>query len=299
MATKGEGSHCGLVALVGRPNVGKSTLLNGLVGQKVSIVTPRPQTTRHRVTGILTEPRGQIVFIDTPGLHEGGKRGINRYMNRAATTAFSDADLVVAVVEASRLTDEDDVVLAHAARTGRPAAVVINMIDKIGDHSALLPYIARIAERGSFEFIMPVSAKTGEACDSLLETLFARLPPGPHLYPDDQVTDRSERFLAAETVREKLMTQLRDEVPYGVTVEIESFEEGARLTSIGAVIWVERDAHKGIVIGKGGTMLRTVGTAARQDLERMLGVKVHLKLWVKVREGWADDERALHRFGYD
>ncbi len=184
-------------------------------------------------------------------------------------------------------------------RRGPAGPVVINMIDKVADRSALLPHIARIAERGSYEFIMPVSAATGEGCDSLLETLFARLPAGPHLYPDDQVTDRSERFLTAETIREKLMMRLRDEVPYGVTVEIESFEAREKLASIGAVVWVERDAHKGIVIGKGGTMLRTVGTAARRDLERMLGVKVHLRLWVKVREGWADDERALHRFGYD
>lgn len=289
----------GLVALVGRPNVGKSTLLNRLVGQKVSIVTPRPQTTRHRVTGILTDPRGQVVFTDTPGLHEGGKRGINRYMNRAAKSAFTDADLVVAVVEALRLTDEDEAVFARAVAADRPVAVAINMIDKVGDRSVLLPYIARIAEHGAFEFIMPVSAATGESCDALAEELFARLPMGPALYPDDQVTDRSERFLAGEIVREKLMTWLRDEVPYGITVEVESFDERDRLTSIGAVIWVDRDAHKGIVIGKGGTMLRTIGTAARRDLERMLGRQVHLQLWVKVREGWADDERALHRFGYE
>ncbi len=291
--------RCGLVALVGRPNVGKSTLLNRLVGQKVSIVTPRPQTTRHRVAGILTEPRGQAVFIDTPGLHRHGKRHINRYMNRAAASATADADVVVWVVEALRLDDEDEKAIESLPTDRRAVGVAINMVDRVARRDQLLPFIEALNTRRPFAFLVPLSATTGEGCDALLDELFDALPPGPALYPEDQFTDRSERFQAAETVREKLMTRMRDEVPYGITVEIERFEEKERLTAIGAVIWVEREGHRGIVIGKGGAMLREVGTAARLDLERMLGRPVHLQLWVKVREGWADDEGALRRFGYE
>lgn len=292
-------SPSGLVALVGRPNVGKSTLLNRLVGQKVSIVTPRPQTTRHRVVGILTDARGQIVFIDTPGLHDDGRRAINRYMNRAATGALADADVGVVLVEALRLTDEDDAVLARSTAVGTPVGLVINKVDRVRDKRLLLPFVDGLKDRGEFAFVVPLSAATGDNCDALVDELFGLMPTGPQLYPDDQVTDRSTRFLAAETVREKLMTRLRDEVPYGITVEIEGFDEGPERTAVSAVIWVERESHKAIVIGKAGAGLREVGTAARRDIEQMLARPVFLKLWVKVREDWADDERALRRFGYE
>lgn len=291
--------RCGLVALVGRPNVGKSTLLNRLVGQKISIVTPRPQTTRHTVNGVLSVAGAQVIFIDTPGLHQGGKQAINRYMNRAAAGALADADVIVVVVEARKLTEEDEAVLARVATATAPVGLVINKVDCVREKVQLLPFIDALRQRGEFTFILPVSAETGEGCEQLTQELIARMPAGEPLYPEDQVTNRSMRFIAAELVREQLMTRLRDEIPYGITVEIERYDEGDARTDIGAIIWVDRDSHKGIVIGKGGTMLRDVGSAARQGLIRMLDRPVTLKLWVKVREGWADDENALHRFGYE
>lgn len=291
-------SRCGFVALVGRPNVGKSTLLNRLVGQKVSIVTPRPQTTRHAVTGILTEARGQIVFVDTPGQHGGSRLAIDRYMERTASSASADADIAVLVVDASRVTDEDRLVLDRlSSRTG-PTALVLNKVDLLDDKAALLPLIESMTAVRGFEFILPVSARDGDGCSTLVDELFALLPAGPMLYPEDQVTDRSMRFVVSELVREKLMRRLHQEVPYGITVETERFVEGER-TEVDAVIWVARDSHKGIVIGKGGSMLKEVGTAVRRELVDMIGGPVHLNLWVKVREGWADDEQALRRLGYE
>ena len=294
-----EPYRAGTVALVGRPNVGKSTLLNRLVGQKVSIVTPKPQTTRHIVTGILTTPVAQAVFVDTPGLHGGGRQAINRYMNRAAAGAVGDADLVVVVVEAGKLTDEDDAVLARAAHANAPVGLVVNKVDRITDKLELLPFLDALSKRLPFAFVLPVSAETGDNCDALEREILARLPDGEPLYPEDQVTNRNLRFLAAEIVREKLMLRLRDEVPYGLTVSIERFDEDGKVVEIGAVVWVGRAGHKGIVIGRGGAMLKDVGSAARRDLEALLERPVNLKLWVKVREGWADDESALHRFGYE
>lgn len=289
----------GFVALVGRPNVGKSTLLNRLVGQKVSIVTPRPQTTRHRVVGVRTSEAGQIAFVDTPGMHAGGKQAIDRYMNRSAAGSMADADIAVVVVEALKLTDEDATVIERAARTAQRVGLVVNKVDRVTDKVRLLPYLQQVEPLAGFEFVIPLSAETGENCNALVAELLARLPVGPALYPDDQVTDRNMRFVAAEAVREKLMRRLHQEVPYGLTVEIERYDEGNERVEIGAVIWVGREGHKGIVIGKGGAVLKEVGTAARHDLERTLGRPVFLRLFVKVREGWADDEQALHRFGYD
>lgn len=291
--------RCGLVALVGRPNVGKSTLLNSMLGQKVSIVTPRPQTTRHTVTGILTEDRGQVVFIDTPGLHQDGKQAINRYMNRAAAGALADADVVVVIVEALKLTDEDEAVLERARSASAPVGLVINKVDRIKDKAKLLPFIKSLQGKADFAFIVPLSASQGENLPSFLDELYQRLPVAGPLYPEDQVTDRSMRFIAAELIREKLMMRLQQEVPYGITVEIERYDEAERRTEIDAIIWVGRDSHKGIVIGKGGGLLRDVGSAVRQELKSMLERPVHLQLWVKVRDGWADDEQALHRFGYE
>lgn len=289
----------GFVALVGRPNVGKSTLLNQLVGQKISIVTPRPQTTRHRVVGVRTAPEGQIAFIDTPGIHGVGKHAMDRYMDRSATGSLGDADVVVVVVEALKLNDDDIAVIERATSRAGRVGLVVNKVDKVADKMRLLPFMQEVEALADFEFVIPLSATTGENCGALVAELLARLPVGPALYPDDQVTDRSMRFLAAEAVREKLMLRLHHEVPYGLTVEIERYEETGERVNIGAVIWVGRDAHKGIVIGKGGAMLKDVGTAARRDIERSLGQPVFLQLFVKVREGWTDDEQALHRFGYD
>lgn len=292
-------ARCGFVTLAGRPNVGKSTLLNQLVGQKVSIVTPKPQTTRHTVTGILTEPRGQAVFIDTPGLHAGGRQAINRYMNRAAAGALSSADLVIVVVEALQLTDEDRAVLERLSDQGTTPGLVINKVDTVRDKARLLPFIDTLRGLAEFAFVVPLSAETGEGCDALKDAIFERLPEGPLHYPEDQVTDRDMRFIAAELVREKLMTRLRQEVPYGITVGIERYEEGEDRTEIDAVVWVARDSHKGIVIGKDGEVLKAAGSAVRRELKKMLERPVHLTLWVKVRDDWADDEQALRRFGYD
>jgi len=291
--------RCGLVALVGRPNVGKSTLLNALVGQKVSIVSPKPQTTRHRIAGILTQPGWQAVFLDTPGLNSRRPSGLNRSMNRAALGSLAEADLLFMVVDASRWTDEDETVLARVRDSDAKAVLVLNKVDQVRPRQRLLPEIERLAGLHSFVEIVPLSALKGDNLDRLVALLPALLPEGAPLYPDDQVTDRSERFMAAEIVREKLTLVLREELPYGLTVEIERWEEeGGRLT-IGAVIWVEREGQRRIVIGEGGQMLKDVGRAARLDLNRMLDRRVRLELWVKIRENWADSEAALRNFGYD
>ncbi len=292
--------RCGYVAVVGRPNVGKSTLVNALVGKKVSIVTRRPQTTRHRITGVATGPGSQILFIDTPGLHSLHKRALNRAMNRAAVAALADADAVALVVEAGRWTDEDAVALKRARESGRPVMLVANKIDQVRPREALLPFLEEVSGRGEFEAIVPVSAERGDNLERLRELLAAAMPEGPPLFPADAVSDRDERFHAAEIVREKLTRRLHEELPYGLTVEIERMvadDEGRY--EIAAVIWVEREGHKAIVVGRGGEMLKAVGRAARLELKERLGAPVHLSLWVKVREGWSDSDADLRRFGYD
>jgi len=292
--------RCGYVAVVGRPNVGKSTLVNALVGKKVSIVTRRPQTTRHRITGVATGPGSQILFIDTPGLHSLHKRALNRAMNRAAVAALADADAVALVVEAGRWTDEDAVALKRARESGRPVMLVANKIDQVRPREALLPFLEEVSGRGEFEAIVPVSAERGDNVERLRELLAAAMPEGPPLFPADAVSDRDERFHAAEIVREKLTRRLHEELPYGLTVEIERMvadDEGRY--EIAAVIWVEREGHKAIVVGRGGEMLKAVGRAARLELKERLGAPVHLSLWVKVREGWSDSDADLRRFGYD
>lgn len=291
--------HCGWVALVGRPNVGKSTLLNALVGQKVSIVSPKPQTTRHRIAGILTRPGWQAVFLDTPGLNARKPSGLNRSMNRAAMGSLAEADLLFMVVDATRWTDEDETVLARVRESGTAAVLVLNKVDQVRPRQRLLPEIERLAGLHSFVEIVPLSALRGDNLDRLVALLPALLPEGAPLYPHDQVTDRSERFMAAEIVREKLTLVLREELPYGLTVEIERWEEEDGRLTIGAVIWVEREGQRRIVIGEGGRMLKDVGRAARLDLNQMLDRRVHLELWVKIRENWADSEAALRNFGYD
>lgn len=296
-----EASHrCGYVAVVGRPNVGKSTLVNALVGRKVSIVTRRPQTTRHRITGVATGPSAQLLFVDTPGLHAVHRRALNRAMNRAAVAALADADVVALVVEAGRWTGEDASALGRAVEAGRPLVLVINKVDLVRPREALLPFIRSVSEKAPFLAIVPVSAERGENLDRLRGVLEAAMPEGPPLFPAEAVSDRDERFHAAEIVREKLMRRLHDELPYGLAVEVgRMVADEAGRWEIDAVIWVEREGHKAIVVGKGGEMLKAVGRAARLELKERLGAPVHLSLWVKVREGWSDRDADLRRFGYE
>ena len=288
--------RCGHVALVGRPNVGKSTLLNALIGQKVSIVTSRPQTTRHRVLGISDSPAGQIAFLDTPGMHQGQKRALNRAMNRTAGAALGEADLAVFVVEALKWTDEDEMALTRVLQAERPVIAVINKVDRARPRERLLPYIARLAERAPFLAVVPVSALRADNLEPLRQAILAALPEGERLYPQGQLTDRSEQFRIAELIREKLTAELVEELPYGVAVELESYQEleDGRI-EVGAVIWVDREGQKPIVIGAGGERLKRIGRAARLELNTLFGRRYHLTLWVKVRENWADDARALQQ----
>ncbi len=288
----------GFVALAGRPNVGKSTLLNALVGQKISIVTPRPQTTRHRLIGLLHLPDAQIAFVDTPGLHQGPRRGLNRAMNRSAAAAISDADIVLLVVEALKWTEEDQLALSRTVEAGHDVIAVVNKVDRVRPRERLLPFLAELATRHRFAEIVPVSAQRRDNLRELTRLIARALPVGPPLFPADQLTDRSESFRIAETIREKLSLELVEELPYGIAVEVEQIdqsEDGRRLVS--AVIWVDRSGQKPIVIGADGERLRRVGRAARLELNRLLGGRFHLTLWVKVREDWADDARALRQLG--
>lgn len=287
----------GYIGLIGRPNVGKSTLLNHLLGQKLSITSRKPQTTRHTILGIKTTADTQFVYVDTPGLHQ-ARGAMNRYMLRSATRVLGDVDLVVFVVDALRWTEEDELVLDYLRQVRVPVLAAVNKVDRVADKAQLLPYLAELGTRREFAAIVPISALRNTGLDTLEAEIAARLPVGELLFPEDQITERSTRFLAAEIVREKLMRQLGQELPYAVTVEIESFEETRTLDRIGAVIWVERDNQKAIVIGSGGARLKAIGRDAREDLERLLDKKVFLQLWVKVKQGWSDDERALRSLGY-
>jgi GTP-binding protein Era len=290
---------CGYVALVGRPNVGKSTLLNHLVGRKLSITSRKPQTTRHNLLGVDTNGRAQAIYVDTPGIHDGGGRAMNRYMVRTATSALHDVDIVVVVLERLRLGDEDQHVidLVRAAR-GRKMCV-INKIDQMESPEQLLPHIARLDALGVFEEIIPVSALRGTGLDRLKQAVLERLPEGPHLFPPDQVTDRSERFIAGEIVREKLMRRLGDELPHRITVVIENYVVKERIVDIDATIFVEREGQKAIIIGKSGSLLKSVGQDARADIEALIERKVMLRLWVKVKAGWTNNESGLRRLGFD
>jgi len=296
--TQGNKFVCGYVAIVGRPNVGKSTLLNRLLGQKISITAHKPQTTRHRILGIKTRDDSQIIFVDTPGIHDKGKSALNRYMNRAATSSISDVDVIIFVVDALRWTDQDDFVLKKLATASVPVILAVNKVDKIKNKQQLLPHLAALAEKMSFTRLVPVSARTGTAVEELEQAILTLLPESAPFFPADQVTDRSERFMAAEFIREKLMRSLGEELPYALTVEIEKFEDLKNLKRIHAIIWVSRDSQKGIIIGKEGKQLKSIGEHARKDMEEAFGCKVFLQLWVKVKEGWSDDERALRSLGY-
>lgn len=291
--------HCGFVAVVGRPNVGKSTLINTILGSKVSIVTPKPQTTRHRILAVDSQDAYQAIYIDTPGIHRKAAKAMNRLMNRTAANALIDADLVLFVTEAHRWTEEDQDVLERLAAVNAPVIAVLNKIDKVHPKEALLEALAAMSDRRDFEAVVPISARRRDDVDKLIELVPRFLPESGPLFPEDMITDRSEHFRAAEIIREKLTLSLRQEVPYGLTVQVERYERDEHGVAIHAVIWVERDSQKGIVVGKGGNVLKKVGRAARLDLKQQLAVPVHLELWVKVKDNWADSEKDLLSLGYE
>lgn len=287
------------IAIVGRPNVGKSTLLNRILGQKISITSSKPQTTRHRILGIETIGERQIVYVDTPGLHQDEKKAMNRLMNRAASSSIAGVEAVLFVVESNKWTADDQHVLDKLKKTQRPVILVVNKIDLVKDKGKLLPRLQEYAQLHDFAEIIPLSAETGEQVDGLREIVHKYAKPGVHHYPEDYVTDRSLRFMTAEIIREKLMRFTGDELPYSTTVAIEQFQVApSGVTHIHALILVERDGQKRMVIGAGGQKLKTIGAEARKDIETLVDGQVLLKLWVKVKSGWADDERALRSLGY-
>ncbi len=291
--------RAGHVAIVGRPNVGKSTLVNALVGRKVTIVAPKPQTTRHRILGVVNRPDAQLVLVDTPGLHESARRVMNKYMNRVAISSSQDADVILFVIEAMRFTDEDSWVWDRVRGLKQPLFLIVNKVDQVFPKGQLLPFLEQMTERIPASEIVPVSALESDNLDRLVELVGARLPVSPPLFAPDVLTDRDEPFHAAEIVREKLTLKLREELPYGINVQIERFAEENGRIMINAVIWVERAGQKAIVIGQGGERLKEIGRLARIELNDLWQRSVHLELWVKVKENWADSEMALRQFGYD
>lgn len=294
-----EQTYCGFVAIVGRPNVGKSTLLNQLLGQKVSITSRKPQTTRHRIMGIHTEGPYQAIYVDTPGLHIEEKRAINRLMNRAASSSIGDVELIIFVVEGTHWTDDDEMVVNKLRDQKTPVLLAINKVDNVADKTKLLPHIQMLSEKMNFLDVVPISAEKGTNVDTIAAIVRKHLPQAIHHFPEDYITDRSQRFMASEIIREKLMRFLGEELPYSVTVEIERFVANERGGyDINGLILVEREGQKKMVIGNKGAKIKTIGIEARQDMEQMFEAKVHLELWVKVKSGWADDERALRSLGY-
>jgi len=291
-------NHCGTVAIVGRPNVGKSTLLNRMLGQKLAITSHKAQTTRHSILGVKTTAQGQILFVDTPGIHERGGSALNRYLNRTARATIADVDLVLLLVEAPRLMKEDELALRAVAEAGTSVIAVINKVDRLRDKTALLPFLQSLSERHGFDAMVPVSAKRGDQIDSLEQAIVARLPEGENLLPPDQLTDRSERFFAAELLREQLTRRYAQELPYRTTVEIERFEDEGGRYLIHALIWVERPSQKAIIIGHRGEALKAAATHARRAMQRLFDRPVHLEVWVKVKESWSSDEAALASLGY-
>jgi GTP-binding protein Era len=290
--------HCGFVAIIGRPNVGKSTLLNHILGQKISITSRKPQTTRHQILGVKTSDTSQVIYVDTPGIHNRRSTAINRYMNRAASSVLNDVDLVLFVVQAMQWTEEDEIVLQRLQDVKAPVILVVNKIDKVDDKNELLPYIEKLTALRQFDSVVPLSALHAENISQLEAEVFERLPENGPFFPEDQVTDRNLRFLSAEIIREKLIRELGQELPYTTTVEIDRFEEDEAITRIYATIYVETRGQKAIIIGRKGARLKSIGTKARGDIEKMIDGKVYLELWVKVREGWSNDERALASLGY-
>ena len=294
-----EDYRCGLVAVIGRPNVGKSTLINSVMGRKVSIVTAKPQTTRHRILAVHTAEKEQIIFVDTPGLHRQSGKAMNKLMNRTAANALADADLIFFVSDATRWTSEDDDVLKRLESAHAPVIALLNKIDKIHPREKLLDSIASMSARFEFAEIVPISAMKNDNLDHLMEMIPAFLPESPPLFPEDMKTDRSDEFHISEIVREKLTLMLHQEMPYGLTVQIERMVQEKNGVTINAVIWVERDSQKGIAVGKNGSVLKKVGRSARLDIEKLLGQRVFLELWVKVKTNWADNEKDLMSLGYE
>lgn len=292
-------TYCGYIALVGRPNVGKSTLLNCILQQKVSITSKKPQTTRHSILGLQTEGEYQFVYVDTPGIHQGNKKAMNRMMNKTAISVLRDVDVVAFLVDGTHWEDEDEYVLSLVKQSKIPCLLVVNKVDKIDDKSQLLPWIEQISQRHDFAAIIPISAKKGIQVDELKEKLRTYLLEGPHLFPEDQLTDRSTKFLCAELLREKIFRFCGQELPYSVTVDIESFKDEGNLVRIHALVWVDKDNHKRMIIGDKGQKMKEMATSARLDMEKLLGKKVFLQCWCKVKSGWADDERLLKQLGFD
>lgn len=299
MNNKAKEYHCGYAALIGRPNVGKSTLMNTILGQKISITSHRPQTTRHRIIGIKTTAHNQVIYVDTPGIHDNEQRAMNRYMNRTAGSSFKDVDVIILLVDAMKWTNEDELVIKRLQGVSAPVLLAVNKVDQIKKKDQLLPYIESIKNKFDFADIIPLSAMKGDNVENLEKLIASYMPESEAFYSEDQVTDRSSRFMAAEIIREKLMRNLAQELPYNLTVEIEKFTQDGKLLDIAAVIWVERENQKAIIIGKGGEQLKSIGTKARIDMEKMFDSKVFLQLWVKVKSGWSDDERALNSLGYN
>ena len=293
-----QATRCGYIAIVGRPNVGKSTLVNHILGQKLAITSRKPQTTRHNMLGIKTEGGVQAIYVDTPGLHIGGKTALNRYMNRSAITALKDIDVAVFVVDRMRWTEEDEMVFERIQHLTCPLIIAVNKSDRLEDKSQLLAHLGWLAEKLPNAQIVPMSALHGHNLDTLERVVSDFLPESEHFFPEDQITDRSSRFLAAELVREKIMRQLGAELPYQITVEIEEFKQEGCILHIHALILVERDGQKKIIIGDKGERIKRIGQEARKDMEAMFGSKIMLNLWVKVKGGWSDDERALRSLGY-
>ncbi|MDH5189823.1 MAG: GTPase Era [Gammaproteobacteria bacterium] len=289
---------CGYVAIIGRPNTGKSTLLNAILGQKISITSRKAQTTRHRILGIKTENNCQAIYVDTPGLHKGGKSALNQALNKIAGSTIHDVDLVIFLIDAKKWNVEDDQVLSILSECKVPVVLAINKMDKIKDKQALLPLINELSSKRDFASVIPLSARNKDNIELIEKTVCDLLPESIAYYSDEQVTDRTERFLAAELIREKLMRMLGQEIPYSLAVEIEKFEVTDKITNISAIIWVERAGQKAIVIGKQGEMLKRIGTSAREDMEKLFDCRVYLKLWVKIKEGWTNDERALKSLVY-
>ncbi len=291
--------NCGFVALIGRPNVGKSTLMNHLLKQKISITSRKPQTTRHRILGINTTAAGQVIYMDTPGMHDSDKRALNRYLNRTADTSLLGVDVIVWLIDGLSWHEYDEVIFKKLERAGLPVILAVNKVDKVKDKDAILTFFAEAQHRFPFKHLVPISALKGINLEQMENAIMELLPEGGLIYPEDQITDRPERFLCAEIIREKLTRRLGDELPYALTVEIERYEENPGITKIYAIIWVERLTQKNIVIGRQGELLKKVGTDARQDIEKLIGHKVYLQLWVKVKKGWSDNERALQSLGFN
>ena len=291
--------NCGFVALIGRPNVGKSTLMNHLLKQKISITSRKPQTTRHRILGINTTEAGQVIYMDTPGMHNNEKRAMNRYLNRTAETTLLGVDVIVWLIDGLSWHEYDEVIFKKLEQAGLPVILAVNKVDKVKDKDAILTFFAEAQHRFPFEHLVPISALKRTNLDQLESLIIKLLPENDLIYPEDQITDRPERFLAAEIVREKLTRRLGDELPYALTVEMERYEELPNITKIYAIIWVERLTQKNIVIGKDGEMLKKVGTDARFDIEKLIGQKVYLQLWVKVKKNWSDNERAMQSLGFN